>query len=90
MRGFKSAATKRINVLRSMPGVSVWQRNYYEHIIRGEDDMNRIREYIIGNPLRWQLDRENSQRRGQDSFDVWLDSFKTRPNVKLGGGTAKT
>ena len=40
------------------PG-KLWQRNYYEHIIRDEDELNRVREYIITNPIRWELDREN-------------------------------
>jgi putative transposase len=39
----------------------LWQRNYYEHIIRNENELNRIREYIVGNPARWALDRENPQ-----------------------------
>jgi REP element-mobilizing transposase RayT len=34
----------------------LWQRNYYEHIIRNEQEMNEIREYIINNPLNWQED----------------------------------
>ncbi len=37
----------------------VWQRNYYEHVIRDDDDLNRIREYIINNPASWQEDEEN-------------------------------
>jgi len=37
----------------------LWQRNYYEHIIRNEPDLSRIREYIVNNPLQWHLDREN-------------------------------
>jgi len=37
----------------------LWQRNYYEHIIRNENDLNQIREYIINNPLKWDLDKEN-------------------------------
>ena len=37
----------------------LWQRNYYEHIIRNETELNRIREYIINNPLKWELDKEN-------------------------------
>jgi REP element-mobilizing transposase RayT len=37
----------------------LWQRNYYEHIIRDEDSLNRIREYIINNPLQWEFDPEN-------------------------------
>jgi len=37
----------------------LWQRNYYEHIIRDENELNRIREYIINNPAQWEFDREN-------------------------------
>ncbi|MCK5138789.1 MAG: transposase, partial [Thermodesulfovibrionia bacterium] len=50
MRGFKSATTKQINEMRHTSGRLVWQRNYYEHIIRDERDLNKIREYIINNP----------------------------------------
>jgi hypothetical protein len=49
-----------------------WQRNYYEHIIRNEGELERIREYIVNNPLRWHLDRQNPQRTGVDDFDHWL------------------
>jgi REP element-mobilizing transposase RayT len=54
---FKSAAAKRINPLRGVSGVPVWQRNYYEHIIRSDRSLDRIREYIAGNPARWAEDR---------------------------------
>ncbi len=54
---FKSMVTKRINARRGTPGAPVWQRNYYEHIIRNEADLARIREYIVHNPLRWELDQ---------------------------------
>ena len=37
----------------------LWQRNYYEHIIRHDDSLRRIRQYIIGNPGQWALDKEN-------------------------------
>jgi len=57
--GFKSAVTMRINQLRGTPGVPVWQRNYYEHVIRSEESLNRIREYIADNPIRWEFDAEN-------------------------------
>jgi REP element-mobilizing transposase RayT len=53
MAGYKSAVTKRINTVRNLPGTPVWQRNYYEHVIRGEDDYHRIIEYISTNPQRW-------------------------------------
>jgi len=42
----------------TFPG-KLWQRNYYEHIVRNENELNRIREYIMNNPLQWELDREN-------------------------------
>lgn len=62
VRGFKSASTKRINEMRGTPGIPVWQRNYYEHIIRGEKDFNAICQYIVNNPLKWQYDRENAMQ----------------------------
>lgn len=54
----------------------LWQRNYYEHVIRDEDSLNRIRQYITENPLRWHLDRENPQRAGDDEFDKWLAQLR--------------
>jgi REP element-mobilizing transposase RayT len=57
--GFKASATKRINLLRRTPGRAIWHRNYYEHVIRGEKELDQIRRYIIENPLRWELDEEN-------------------------------
>ncbi len=62
--GFKTAATRRINDLRGTPHVPIWQRNYYEHVIRNEDDLNEIREYIVNNPLKWDLDRDNPNNVG--------------------------
>lgn len=41
----------------------LWQRNYYEHIIRNETELNKIREYIINNPLKWELDIENPEKK---------------------------
>lgn len=56
---FKTVSTKRINQLLDTPGAVLWQRNYWERIIRNEDEMNRIRQYIIDNPARWDEDPEN-------------------------------
>jgi len=56
VRLFKSTTTKQINQIRNLPGISVWQRNYYEHIIRSEPELNKIREYILNNPLNWETD----------------------------------
>ncbi|MFL5804932.1 MAG: hypothetical protein ACJ8CR_24700, partial [Roseiflexaceae bacterium] len=56
MAGFKSAVTTRINRARQTPGAPLWQRNYWEHIIRDDAELNRIREYIRDNPARWEAD----------------------------------
>lgn len=57
--GFKSAVTQRAMAFdETIPG-SVWQRNYYEHIIRDEREWARIRAYIETNPVNWERDEEN-------------------------------
>ncbi|MBU0655046.1 MAG: transposase [Gammaproteobacteria bacterium] len=50
---FKMRSAKRINLCRNTSGIPVWQRNYYEHIIRDQADYTRIAEYITDNPRRW-------------------------------------
>jgi len=59
VRSFKSAVTRRINSVLATPGAVVWQRGYYDHIVRDEGDLGRIRAYITDNPAQWELDREN-------------------------------
>jgi REP element-mobilizing transposase RayT len=61
MRAFKSFSARRINVARSRPGAPVRQRGFYEHVIRDEADLERIRRYIEDSPLRW-ADDENPSR----------------------------
>lgn len=56
---FKAVTTRRINAARHTPGMPVWQRNYYEHIVRDEGELEAIRSYIADNPRRWAEDREN-------------------------------
>jgi len=56
---FKAAAAKRINAIRKTPRSPVWQRNYYERVIRDEEELSRVRQYIRDNPLRWDEDPEN-------------------------------
>jgi putative transposase len=68
---FKSIAAKRINVLRGTPGELVWQRNYYEHVIRNEIELDHYRQYILENPVRWDLDEENPN--GQAPLDTSPD-----------------
>ncbi|MBD2306175.1 transposase [Chroococcidiopsis sp. FACHB-1243] len=57
--GFKSTTTKQINEIRQTPKISVWQRNYYERVIRNEASLNKIQQYIINNPFNWLHDLDN-------------------------------
>ncbi|NEP14968.1 MAG: transposase [Symploca sp. SIO2C1] len=56
VRGLKTFSARRINQLRNNRGVPVWQRGYYEKVIRNEQSLQNIREYIINNPLGWEKD----------------------------------
>jgi putative transposase len=61
IRGYKSAVTKKINTFQINAGAynmpeRIWQKNYYEHVIRNEASLGRIREYILSNPLNWKQD----------------------------------
>ncbi len=65
----------RVNKMRNTPSAPVWQGNYYEHVIRDVEELERIREYILTNPLRWGSDRHNPDRvfgstDGEDDFDM--------------------
>jgi putative transposase len=53
IQNFKAISTRKINRLTCTAGTPLWQRNYYEHIIRDEHDLCRIRQYIEANPSRW-------------------------------------
>jgi REP element-mobilizing transposase RayT len=59
---FKSASTKRVNEMGQVPGMPLWQRDYHEHVIRDEHELDRIREYIAANPARWAEDVNNPVR----------------------------
>ena len=56
---FKTMSTKQVNIERDAPGMKLWQRNYFEHIIRNDYDLGRIREYIENNARHWLRDAEN-------------------------------
>ena len=58
VRAFKAISARLIR-RDVMPGAAVWQRNYYEQIIRDEDSLNRVRAYVQANPARWLTDRDN-------------------------------
>jgi putative transposase len=59
VRQFKTFSARRINKNRGTSGAPVWQRNYWEQIIRNEKSLNNFRQYIIQNPSNWQTDAEN-------------------------------
>jgi putative transposase len=63
---------------RSLNIVKLWQRNYYEHVIRNEKELNRIRDYIQNNPLRWEFDRENpiSRNFNLDHDTYWKEVYE--------------
>ena len=58
---FKTVTTKQVNLLRKTPGNPLWQRNYYERIIRNGGELNAYRRYIAANPAHWPLDREHPE-----------------------------
>ena len=57
--GYKSSVTTKINIISKAPGKKLWQRNYWEHIVRNSNELIRIREYIINNPKTWNNDKLN-------------------------------
>jgi len=59
VRAFKAFSMMRVNAARRTRGIPLWQRNYYEHIIRNEDELAAIRTYIFTNPQRWSSDVDN-------------------------------
>jgi REP element-mobilizing transposase RayT len=79
IRGFKTFSARRINEIRATPGTPVWQRGFFEHIIRNEKSLTHIREYITSNPQRWMLDKEIPDHQGDDRADGELPSIRGRP-----------
>jgi REP element-mobilizing transposase RayT len=55
VRAFKSFSSRRINEFRKSKQPDTWQLRYYDHIIRSENDLRRIREYIKNNPSQWAI-----------------------------------
>jgi len=58
---FKTASTKRINEKNGTPGARLWQRNYFDRVIRNEKELDQIREYVFSNPGKWEIDRDSSE-----------------------------
>jgi len=69
VRAYKARSTRLIR--RMATPDFAWQRNYYEHVVRDEKSLNRIREYILTNPARWDSDRENPAATTPEAEDAW-------------------
>ncbi|MCX8102864.1 MAG: transposase [Candidatus Bipolaricaulota bacterium] len=69
VRAFKAVTTRIIR--QTIFPEFAWQRNYYEHIIRSEESLNRIRQYILDNPQRWAYDRENPAATAPEPENAW-------------------
>jgi putative transposase len=82
---FKMTSAKRINEVRGTQGVPVWQRNYYEHVIRDERSFGRIEEYIQTNVLSWEMDKENPSFEGMDELEKWMSSIRKPPMSEKSG-----
>lgn len=79
IRVFKSLSAIRVNQVLLRRGKPLWQRKYYEHIVRDEHSLYTIQEYIATNPLRWSLDRENPARQEGGAFATNLLDGKAAP-----------
>lgn len=71
---FKTASTNRINRSAAIVGNKIWQRNYWEHIIRNEHELNLIRAYIRNNPAQWEMDSLNAKHRKSTSSEITRSS----------------
>ncbi len=60
---YKSVSTRRLNQMRGLSGRQVWQRNYHERVIRSEEELRAIRQYIVNNPAQWELDEHYTSGR---------------------------
>jgi putative transposase len=71
IRAFKSISAIAVNRLLGRGGRPLWQRNYYEHIVRDERSSNLIRQYIYDNPSQWAFDRENPEAKARKTREGW-------------------
>ncbi len=57
----KSAVSRRIDQLRGTPAGCVWERGYYERVVRQQGELDKFRRYIMEHTLKWEMDRENPE-----------------------------
>jgi putative transposase len=61
IRGFKTFSARRINTIRKQRGIPVWQRDYFDRIIRTDEELDNVRRYIINNPQNWETDTDRQK-----------------------------
>jgi REP element-mobilizing transposase RayT len=83
MRAFKSLSGIEGNRLLGRSGVPFWQRNYYEHVVRDDDEPNQIREYIINYPAMWNSDPDNPAAADVHT-EPWYDPLPVRSEEDQG------
>ena len=76
VRTYKASSTRHIRVTANAN--FAWQRNYYEHVIRDEESLKRIQEYVLENPARWDIDRENPQATTFEPENAWKSMQRVR------------
>jgi REP element-mobilizing transposase RayT len=76
VNAFKASVTRHARQLGLAGADSVWQSDYWDHIVRHERALERIREYIANNPLSWTIDEENSDRQETNEFYFWLKAYQ--------------
>ena len=60
IHGVKSSVTRKINAITGNKNI-VWQRSFYDHVVRNDRSLENIREYIVNNPVNWAQDEENPE-----------------------------
>jgi REP element-mobilizing transposase RayT len=76
IRAFKAAVTRLARETGNISNEPLWQRDYWDHVVRDEQALSRIMEYIANNPLSWHLDQENPDRIGTNDFYYWLQTYE--------------
>ena len=76
---FKTMSTNRVNLNQSTPGWTLWQRGFYDHVIRNDRERDRVREYIVHNPKTWESDLENPYAVKKD-FDLPPNAQRGQPS----------
>ena len=79
VRSFKASVTRELR-LRGLVEGTVWQQSYWDRVIRNEDELNRIRQYVAFNPIAWEFDHENPGRNADAEYErawSWLERFES-------------